>query len=348
MEASLRRTFIPHHKKTKEVCWGGPEEDIEFVEYFWRSASFGDIAASTLLYCVLHKAAERFGEDQETKYWFSTMSYVDDLTAGHFTIEGRDKIMEGIDKILERSAIKHCPWTLIQPPSEMPSIPPTKDELEGAKKILGYSYISSHDAFVLKYAINLNSFKRGKPEGPSLLPGENVRAYVSQHRITRRLIARTAMSIWDSQAVLIAAQMQARSFFRDALLYDQHLKGGWDQEVSLEIREKFIVLIEDLMSLDGYLWPRLVIPEMGFEVNEHSPMLAVSVDGSSTGSAALVHLVTERKNGDPLKTKEEPNCVSLIKGIGRVASADGNSVPRLELQSLILGLKAAELSLIHI
>ena len=105
------------------------------------------------------------------------------------------------------------------------------------KKVFGMSYSEHRDSFILSVSINLHKFERGRPVGPSLKPGEDVDSYVSQFAISKRLLARVAMAVYDLSGFLIIAQMMNRVYFLDAII-------------------KFVENIKMLVSLEGYMWPR--------------------------------------------------------------------------------------------
>ena len=96
------------------------------------------------------------------------------------------------------------------------------------------------------------------------------------------------------------------------------------------------------MSLHGYTWPRSALPHRGYKVTKNSPMLVYPSDGSGSASVSYVYLVIERVDGDPEKTQQHPNHVSLVKAMGKICSAGSDSVPRLELSSIVLSCKITE------
>ena len=92
------------------------------------------------------------------------------------------------------------------------------------KKVFGMSYSEHRDSFILSVSINLHKFERGRPVGPSLKPGEDVDSYVSQFAISKRLLARVAMAVYDLSGFLIIAQMMNRVYFLDAIIFEENLK----------------------------------------------------------------------------------------------------------------------------
>ena len=324
------------------MAWGKAEKEVFWRVYAWRTCAFGDVGASCLLYNVIKKAAGMFTRSDVVRRQLVDNCYVDDITSMGQTAEQRDEVEQGIDEVLQQAGLPHCPWTKIEhPPNEVPAGPPTKDELLMMKKIFGHVYLPSRDSFTLKPVINLHNFKRGRPCGPPLEVGQDVKLYVSGFQITKRLLARVAMSIFDLTAYLILPQMVNRLYFHRALVYEETVC-GWDSVVSEEMRLEFVRNIEMIMSLDGFTWPRCAIPSRGYKVTKNSPMLVYPSDGSGSASVSYAYLVVERKDDDPEKSQQQPNHVSLIKAMGKICSAGSDSVPRLELTSIVMSCKITE------
>ena len=66
-------------------------------------------------------------------------------------------------------------------------------------------------------------------------------------------------------------------------------------------------------------------------------------DGSGSACVSYAYLVCERADDDPKKSSTRPNSVSIIKAVGKICSAGSDSVPRLELASLVLSCKVTEI-----
>ena len=244
--------------------------------------------------------------------------------------------------MLNKSGLTHCEWTKIQYPAhEIVPGPPSESELAQMSKIFGHSYLETKDSFVLKVCVNLHNFVRGRPTGDPLMPGESVSNYVNNFQVTKRLLARVCMSIYDLTGYLLLPQMVNRLFFHKALLYEENIL-GWDSVVSDEVKKEFVKNIELIMSLDNYTWPRCALPKYPYKVTDNSPLVVYPSDGSGSACVSYAYLVCERADDDPKKSLAQPNHVSIIKGAGKICSAGSDSVPRLELASLVLSCKLTE------
>lgn len=210
--------------------------------------------------------------------------------------------MEDVEKMLSSSGWKSHEWITNLPSQEEAQAYGKLD------KIFGYRYDKSTDEFVLTVKINLSKRRRNKLLGNDLKAGQDIKLYISDHGLTKRLILRISMSCWDICGMLAPLQVKLRLNYRQTL-QEQEATIGWDTELDGATKECYMKVFETLLECDGLRWSRGLVSRHGY-VKENT-MLAVVYDGSSQAASATCYLVTERVTTDPLKSLHH-NHVAIV------------------------------------
>lgn len=292
-------------------------EDGEIEVYEMRVMTFGSCCSPSCAQFVKNLNADRFkSKFPAAVEAIHTNHYVDDWLQSVDTPSQAVTLAEQVKKIHQEGGFKIHKW--ISNSAEVVQSLNSDFDSSGKNmelspkfefdKILGMFWTTSSDSF--QFVLKLND------SNAKLISGEKTP--------TKREFLRFLMSIFDPlgliSPVLIYPKILLQSIWRT--------RTDWDDEIDSEHHNKWLLWAQNLHHLKTLNIPRWVgLCTKGTNIELH-----VFVDASEDAFAAAVYF----------KISEENNIkCSLITSKSRVAPIKSLSIPRLELQAAVLGIRLA-------
>lgn len=184
-------------------------------------------------------------------------------------------------------------------------------ENELVTKILGMHWSTTTDEFFFKRRVDENLQK--------MIDGD----------VTKRRLLRMVMQLFDPLGFLQLMTVRGRQLIQEVW------KAGfdWDEAVDDDIRKSWLELHDELELVTKVRIPRQFAPIVPAEWTKQ---LVVFVDASDKVYAAVVYLVFRR--GDEVH-------VSLVTSKARLRGTKYKSIPKLELDGAVLGLRLGKLTI---
>ena len=145
--------------------------------------------------------------------------------------------------------------------------------------------------------------------------------------LTKRGILSFIMKIYDPLGVTTPLIIKYKLGMKEIILHrskDDEKPLSWDEEVPDEFKDKWKRYIREAAALKQVKFPRGVHPKR----KEGPPIIVGYWDGSSRAYAAVIYIVWELMN--------EENKVSLMCSKAKVTPAKGLTIPKSEMNSLVL------------
>ena len=342
------RTGEPEQFK-RLMVWRNGEKESEWKNYGWQVVAFGDRPAScTLEICkdLTAKAGEHI--DPVAAKAITEDTYVDDGATGGDEETAQRMIGEvsiqddgslsytgTLSKIFELGGFN---VKMIVRSGE--TNPKALEKMGGT--VLGHKWDPTEDTFTFQPKVFLGKKgKNGTHSGPELHP-ENL-AKSNSFPWTKALVLSTVASIFDPSGIISAYTIKFKLFLREVCL-EQGL--GWDEPLPPALMLKWRTLVKELVSSPAIIVHRCARPPGA----TGAPSLVIFTDGSSVAYAAVVYVVYKLHRASPGPWSEGYDtqltfAARLLLSKARVAPLAGMTIPRTEMNGLVLGTKLGDLAL---
>ena len=196
-------------------------------------------------------------------------------------------------------------------------------------RVLGHKWDPVSDTFTFQPKVFLGKKgKSGAYTGPQLLP-ENLEASNS-FTWSKAVVLSTVASIFDPSGIISAYTIKFKLFLREVCLVKDL---GWDDPLPPDLMIRWRLLVEELVCSPAITVQRSARPPDAVG----QPYLVIFSDGSSVAYAAVVYMIYQLID---LKF-----AARLLLSKARVAPLTGMTVPRTEMNGLVLGTKLGDLAL---
>ncbi|XP_047989853.1 uncharacterized protein LOC125229116 [Leguminivora glycinivorella] len=293
--------------------WRGDRREGGPTEYRMTSVIFGASSSPcTALYIKNRNAREHAARHPEAARAIERNHYMDDYLQSFPSIEEAKRVSSEVNHVHKKARFELRGWATNEP--EVIG----KKEREGVtvsiggseiEKTLGLLWDTREDSIRFK----LNT-RRAPPE---VIKG--------QRPPTKREALSIIMSIFDPLGLISPVTTPAKRIMQDTWRYTT----AWDEEIPEELRERWGNWLQHLRDLGDLSIPRCydIAPAPKYELHTF-------VDASEEAYAAAVYWRMTRADGT---TK-----VALAAAKSRVTPTRLVSIPRLELQAAVLGVRLAE------
>ena len=322
----------PLEKHVRRVLWRDNKVGTPWRMYGFTVVSMGDTPASCFMELTRKRTASMGGNlDPPAAERIKKDAFVDDITTG-----GRKAECVRF-KGVEDPVTLRCDGTIPQilavggysvkamcmsgePDGE------ALDKLGGS--VLGLGWSTATDLLEVKFRVNISTHKRGKPTGPdlSVVTLDQLRTA----SITKRVCLRVVSSQYDPLGIacplLIKLKHELKELYRLGL--------SWDEELSGNLRARWVSLLEMLVTCGGIKFRRSTRPENAVG----KCMLVCFFDGGDPAFCIAIYSRWELLNG----TFD----VSLVAAKAKVSPMLGSSTPRVELEAATLVTRVA-LRVVH-
>ncbi|XP_055914028.1 uncharacterized protein LOC129947476 [Eupeodes corollae] len=308
------------------------KEDQHFQRFLWSTSEevepevlamqvmiMGATSASASAQYVIRKNADEFSAKfPRAVQSIKNNQYVDDLMDSTSSEEKAIQLAKEICYVHLQGGFFIRNWISNSPEvvKAMKSEPTDQVDLAldvemGTEKVLGMWWCTASDCFT--YKINASAVQS------DILSGHK--------RPTKREVLRILMTIFDPLGLVAHFLMYIKVLLQD--VWRSNI--GWDEDIKDAELEKWLKWIRYLPEIVKLKIPRCYIvnnPDPSSEIQLH-----VFVDASENGFAAVAYL--------RIANDDNINCV-LIGAKTRVAPLKSLSIPRLELQAAVLGVRFAK------
>lgn len=310
--------------------------------YVMTRVNMGDVPAAAIAQECVYKTAEDFGSDlPEASDAVRHSTYVDDLD--HSSDKNPDEtliLVNQIHNLLKRGNFCIKEWWLAgeargRTPEEL-SIPygelsdnaPTESKLKasslGGARVLGQGWHPQFDTLHFECPLNFKSKGDIDAGEPNLKHGDF--AFEFPLTLTRRLVLRQTMRIYDPLGLLTPFLLQAKLLLRKT--WDTVLKLGWDDAIPLPLHVEWKAFFLSCFELEDISFPRSVKPQDAVGL----PSLVIFSDGSELAYGCCVYI--------RWKTSTAGFTSNLLFSKGRVAPLHRTSIPQMELNGAVLACRA--------
>ena len=304
----------------RRVMWRYGDESVNPDVFLTTTVNFGDRPAGCVAQVALRETANMYrAMHPEAADVITTSTYCDDSLTGAQTHEDAKVLSKQMDDIVAQGGFKYK------------NVIMTGDKTEEGeeRKVLGTCWDTERDLLFIDCKINFSKKRKGLRTGPDLEP-EKIQD-LAPDQVTKRMIWRVALGQYDVLGLISPFLIKLKLIMRELSKPEEPSKASWDSPVSEDIRSSFLTAISQLSQVKALRFPRCIVPE-GCE-NDSNPVMMIMVDGSKSAFCALVYGRWMNKNGSF-------EC-RLITGKTRVAPIKKISVPRMELQGAVAGVRLA-------
>ncbi|XP_055846083.1 uncharacterized protein LOC129912027 [Episyrphus balteatus] len=307
-------------QQCQRVLWRNGDVTKRPTVYIMEVMMFGPRCSPTCAQFVKNFHANKFKDEfPEAVDGLVNRTYVDDYFNSHDTIEEALSVTKDAIQICKSMSfdlvgvqsnslefLKQLPQNNVN--ARLISMDPSESESH-VTKVLGLYWLPSSD--LLTYRISDD----GLFEKMSNL----------ECSITKREILRIIMRIFDPLGLISLYIIRGR-----IILQDIWREGfDWDEPVSKHLKEQWLIFIKELMGIEKLKIPRLYV---SWSPSCSEASLIVFADASEKAFAAVSYFRFE---------KEDAVEVALVMAKAKVAPVKKLSVPRLELQAAVLGVRLA-------
>ena len=286
--------------------------------YRTNTVQFGDRPAATIASIAVKKTAELYKDDNpKAAQIIIEDSYVDDIATGDENHGMVDAIQEGIEKILEKAGFKVKGFCRSGDSSEASLSLLGTGELG---RVLGIGWDPERDWFRVIVRINLSKRRRSAKGRGKGLEYDKIPQMV-RLIVTKGILLSIVNSCYDPIGLLVAITIQMRIALQEICKEDY----GWNEELPEEIKEVWVEILQRMKAAEKVTFKRCVKP-----VNSKGlPQLIICSDGSELAMCATAHIRWECTDGSV-------TC-QLWTAKARVAPLKNLTIPKLELQAVVLG-----------
>ena len=319
MYHSIKTTDIERH--LRRVLYRHLDKSGEFETFGTNVVQFGDRAAAAIAITAVKKTAEIYSDvNPKAAERIIDDSYVDDITTGDVDTEAVAELKKGISEILSYGGFKLKGFV---------TSGDTSDEnlaLLGAgnvSRVLGIGWDPKDDVFTVKVSINLTKSK-GRTLGADL--NYDQIPTIIELKVTKRILLSIVNSCYDPYGLLVALTIQMRIALREVC----KMKVGWDEELPEEVKLVWVKILQRVKEAERTQFRRCVKPANSVG----DPSLIVCNDGSELAMCATAHIRWECDDGT--------FWCQLWSAKARVAPLKKLTIPKIELQSAVLGSRLAK------
>ena len=301
----------------------------DFKTYGIQRVMFGDKPAAAISSAAIQETADLYKHiDEESAEKIKRDTYVDDITTGADSKEDTAKLKENMTEILSKGGFKMKGFVM--------SGDDSKEALSllGSGEVghvLGISWHPTTDEFSVDVKINISKkYKGARMEKDYTL--EQIPLLIDV-TLTRRILLGVTNSCYDVYGLVSPITVQSKIELRS--LYNRELQLGWDDPLPREIKEKWIRILQLVKSAEGVRFHRCIRPDLAVG----NPDLIICNDGSTEAMCATAHVRWKLTDG----TYE----CRLYASKTRVTPLKKESIPRIEMQSAVLGARLRKSILTH-
>jgi hypothetical protein len=328
--ADIREMFLQvrmreEDRSAQRYIWRGMDRDKEPQEYEMLVMTFGSACSPYCAQLVKNLNAEEVRSSYPEAYEAITKRhYVDDYLDSVPTLEAAQKLVQEVTRVHRQGGFEIVGWnsnsdTLLKTLPEAVRAVADKDlemtadggQQKRLDRTLGVQWSRAEDTLTFKC-----SFHKVEKD---VLAGRKCP--------TKRDVLKIVMSLYDLLGLLGPFNVQAKIILQDIW----RSAVGWDDEIPDSIRVKFQSWLDLLPQIEQVRVPRCYHPDIPQAVDVQ---LHLFVDASEKAFSAVAYFRVVLPDGSVK--------VSFIMSKTRVSPLKPLSIPRLELQAALVGVRMAK------
>ena len=317
MYNSIHTTSTEKHMR--RILWRFGNKDEEFTTYGVDQVMFGDRPAATITAIAIRETAEIYKNiDEVAAEKIKEDTYVDDIATGVDEESELAVLKNNMKAILGKAGLEAHEFVRSGDNSEE-----TLALLgSGKSRVLGTGWSPPSDEFSVTVKINVSKKYRGARTEQDYTM-EDIPKLIAI-ALTRRILQGIVYSFFDVYGLVAPITIQMKIELRN--LFSKDLNLSWDEPVPEEIKKTWIQVLQKVKSVERVKFRRCIKPD-GPVVGK--PDLIICNDASREVMCATAHVRWGLEDGSV-------QCF-LYAAKTRVAPLRKESIPRLEMQSAVMG-----------
>ena len=301
-----------HLKLLEQHChrflWRDMDTEREPDIYVMERVNMGDSPAPAIRTEAVYKTATLFeDESPEAAELLRKSSYVDDLIDSRPTKAVGLKLAQDAENMLRKGGFflkgwqfsdeeetrsggdMHNNMDLEQEPSNFSR---ERSSLKGSGenlRVLGVGWRPKEDVIVCEVVLNFSKKRRGVRTGPNLMLTDLPQAL--PNILTKRIVLQQVMKIYDPLGLVSPFTLIGKIYLRET--WARNL--GWDDQLPVDLRAKWIKFFISLFELEKLNLPRCLRPPNAVG----DPWLVILSDGSDVAYGFVAHIRWLLGDGSP-------------------------------------------------
>ena len=317
MIGDIRKMYNSVHLEPMEqhmhrFLWRNCEERKPDVWIITR-VNLGDRPSGTIAITAKDNTAKMFAHSSpEAAQILIYCTYTDDVITSVDTFPHALFLSDKCESILDRGGFSIKYWTFggQNVPAEYTS--------KSIKQILGLHYDAQRDSLLFPAKLNFTAKNRKVPSGPNLTV-DQVPQDIPQV-LSRRIVLRQVMSIYDPLGLLSPFTLQAKILLRQTWEIDV----GWDDPLTETMCKEWSQFFEQMFCAEKIEFPRCLRPPNA----KGDPQLVIMSDGSEQAYGCVAYVRWELHDGTFF--------CRLIMAKSRISPLNRINIPQMELNGAVL------------
>ena len=315
------------------------EDDMHCHRFLWRSfdskrepdvyviqrVNMGDRPAAAIATEALKQTAEncRSSYPKAAEFVISS-SYMDDLIDSVHSKSEAEELARQTNEVLKTGGffIKCWQFSTLKFALDANAETSTTSLLKGAvaeeTSVLGIDWNPMEDNIHFHVCLNFSHKVRGINSEPNLKENDVPTSLPSS--LTRRLVLRQVMSIYDPLGLLSPFTLKAKLLLRKTW----ELRLGWDEPMPENLQSEWRKFFVNMFQIESIKFERVLRPVEAC----HSPWLILFSDGSELAYGFVAYVRWQLKSGG--------YWCRMIMSKNRIAPLHKATIPRMELNGAVL------------
>ena len=315
------------------------EPDVHCHRFLWRDldinkepeiyaiqrVNMGDRPAAAIATEALRQTAEKCKDThQKAAEFILNSSYMDDLIDSVATSLEAKQLAQDTNAVLQvgNFFIKCWQFSFLDHALDANAQDAKASLLKGSvveeTAVLGVNWNPVKDNMKFHASLNFSPKVRGVTSGPDLTKEEVPK--LLPHSLTRRMVLRQVMSIYDPLGIVSPFTLKAKILLRKTW----ELQLGWDQPMPQSLQRDWTTFFVLLYKLEEIEFERVLRPKEPCD----SPWLILYSDGSELAYGFVAFIRWRLKSGG--------YWCRMIMSKNRIAPMQKTTIPRMELNGAVL------------
>ena len=322
MYHSVSTTVVERH--LRRVKWRSMDLNVSPKIYGTETVQFGDVPATAITTTAINDTSDVYEYiDPVAADKIKNDSYVDDFATGDETKEATINLVNNITTILDKGGFHIKGWVLSGDSSEeCLALLGTGN----VGRVLGVGWSPPTDEFSVVVKIMIPKTNVDSKECEEITK-EKIPSLITE-KLTRRVLLGVTNSIYDLYGFFVPITISMKILIRET--YKKDLKLSWDDDIPKELKAEWITLLKLLKEAESLRFRRSI----SHSNSVGDPELVVFNDGSTQAMCAAVYIRWFLETGE--------YACQLIAAKAKVAPLVRSSIPRIEMDSAVLGIRLTE------
>ena len=306
-------------KHLRRMVWRDMKLDQPPKTYGFERVTFGDKPAAAITAVAIQETAKIYSHiDSEATKRIEEDVYADDMATGAESREEIKSLKKSIPEILSRGGFLIKGFvTSGDTAAESLSLLGSGEQ----GRVLGINWNPTTDELTVSTRINISEKYRGARTEPDLNYDDIPQ--ILDVKLTRRIVLGIVNSCYDPIGLLCVITVQLKIELRK--LYGKDLNLGWDDPLPLELKQRWVNLLQLLKKAEIVRFKRCIKPPTAVGDSD----LIIFNDGSVDAMCVIAYVRWKLESG-------AYKCV-LWTAKTRVTPLRKSTIPRIEMTSAVIG-----------